>query len=103
MKKLTVVIPCLNEEKTLEICIKKCFKAFEELNIEGSVLVSDNGSVDSSRDIAIKNGAEVTICDQKGYGNALRHGFSVAQSEYVLMADADDTYDFLEIPLLFNK
>ena len=101
--KLTVVIPCLNEEKTIETCIKKCQESFAKLGIEGEVLVSDNGSTDKSVEIATAAGARVTHCSEKGYGNALKHGFKEAFGEYILMGDADDSYDFLEIPLLFGK
>ncbi|MBO6088313.1 glycosyltransferase family 2 protein [bacterium] len=103
MKTLTVVIPCLNEEKTVSVCIEKCKKSFEKLNIDGEVLIADNGSVDNTVSIAESLGARVVHCAEKGYGNALRCGFKNADSEYVLMGDADDTYDFLEIPLLWNK
>lgn len=100
--KLSVVIPCLNEEETIGICVEKCFKSFQELNIEGEVIVSDNGSTDKSKEIAENCGARVVFCENKGYGNAIKYGFKHANGEYVLMGDADDSYDFLEIPLLFN-
>ncbi len=100
--KLSVVIPCLNEEGTIKTCIDKCIKAFDELNIEGEVVVSDNGSSDKSVEIAENAGARVVHCKEKGYGNALKFGFKNAAGEYVLMGDADDSYDFLEIPLLYN-
>ncbi len=100
---LSVVIPCLNEEETIAVCIEKCKKAFEQLNITGEVLVVDNGSTDKTAEIATSNGARVVFCAEKGYGNALRCGFQNAESEYVAMGDADNTYDFLEIPLLWNK
>ena len=99
---LTVVIPCLNEEKTINICIKKCFEAFKTLNIKGEVLVSDNGSTDKSVDIAKSCGARVVHCQDKGYGNTLKYGFKNCDSKYVLMGDADNTYDFLEIPIFWN-
>ncbi len=102
-KDLTVVIPCLNEERTISICIEKCKKVFEQLNINGEVLVSDNGSIDKTVEIARENGARVVSCTQKGYGNALRNGFANSNSKYVVMGDADNTYDFLEIPLLWQK
>ena len=100
--KLSVVIPCLNEEKTIKICIEKCLKAFKELGIEGEVVVSDNGSIDNSVEISKNAGARVVHCEAKGYGNALKYGFKNATGEYVVMGDADDSYDFLEIPLLYN-
>ena len=100
---LTVVIPCLNEEETIGICIDKCMNSFEKLGIEGEVLVVDNGSTDNSAQIALNKGARVVNCQEKGYGNALKFGFKNAQGQYVLMADGDNTYDFLEIPLLWKK
>ncbi len=102
---LTVVIPCLNEEKTIEICIKKCLESFQKLGIEGEVLVVDNGSSDNSKELAKNCGARVVFCEEKGYGNAIKFGFQDAiknKSDFVLMGDADNTYDFLEIPLLYN-
>lgn len=102
-KFLTVVIPCLNEEKTIGICIEKCLKIFKEYNIDGEVLISDNGSTDNSVSIAETLGARVVHCVDNGYGNTLRCGFKAADSKFVLMGGADNTYDFLEIPLLLNK
>ena len=100
---LTVVIPCLNEEKTIQICIEKCKRSFEELNINGEVIVSDNGSSDNSVEYATNAGAKVVYCDKKGYGNALREGFKNANGKYILMGDADNSYDFSEIHLFWNK
>lgn len=102
MKDLSIVIPCLNEEKTIAVCIQKCFASFKELNISGEVIVSDNGSTDRTVEIAEQNGAKVVHCVEKGYGNALRCGFESAEGKYVIMGDADNTYDFLEIPLFWN-
>ena len=103
MNDLCVVIPCLNEEKTIEICIKKCITIFNNLNINGEVLVVDNASEDRTAEIAKNAGARVVYCPNHGYGNALRFGFKNCDSKYVIMGDADNTYDFLEIPLLWNK
>ena len=103
MSDLTVVIPCLNEERTIVICVEKCKKVFEQLNIQGEVLVVDNGSTDKTSELATNAGAKVVYCSEKGYGNALRFGFANSNSKYVIMGDADNTYDFLEIPLLWNK
>lgn len=95
---LSVVIPCLNEEKTVGICVDKCNKVFEDLGIAGEVIVSDNGSTDNSVNIAQCRGAKVVHCKEKGYSNAVRFGFRNAKGKYILMGDADNTYDFLEIP-----
>jgi len=91
---LTVVMPCLNEAETLEICITKARKCLEENQIAGEVLIADNGSTDGSQDIAQRNGARVVDVPAKGYGSALRGGIAAARGRYVIMADADDSYDF---------
>lgn len=103
MLDLTVVIPCLNEERTIVICVEKCKQVFQQLNIQGEVLIVDNGSTDKTAELAANAGARVVYCKDKGYGNALRYGFANSNSKYVVMGDADNTYDFLEIPLLWNK
>lgn len=111
---LTVVLPCLNEEKTIALCIEKAKKSFDTLGINGKIIVVDNGSTDNSVSIAKNFGAEVIYCSEKGYGNALKFGFNYAvnsaeasnnrdiSNDFVLMADADNTYDLLEIPLYCN-
>lgn len=93
----SVVIPCLNEEKTLPIVIKKALASFERLKIKGEVVVADNGSTDNSISIAEELGARVVHCSEKGYGNALRGGFSGAYGKYLIHGDADDSYDFSNI------
>lgn len=100
---LSVVIPCLDEVETIEICIKKCFNSFEKLGIKGEIIVSDNGSTDNSQEISEKAGARVETCLNKGYGSALRHGFSKAKGKYILMGDGDNSYDFNLIPDFYNK
>ena len=94
---LSIVIPCLNEEDTVGICIDKCLKSLKELGIEGEVIVVDNGSVDNSRNIAIQKGIRVIDCKTKGYGATLREGFANANGTYIMMGDADNSYDFLAI------
>ncbi len=94
---LSIVIPCLNEEKTLPIVIKKAKKSLERLNIRGEVLIADNGSTDNSVSTAKLLGARVVYCFQKGYGNALRCGFINAAGKFLIMGDADDSYNFEEI------
>jgi glycosyltransferase involved in cell wall biosynthesis len=95
---ISVIMPCLNEEKAVGICVEKCFRAFDENNIKGEVIVIDNGSTDKSREIALKAGAKLVEELRRGYGSAYLRGFSEAGGKYLLMADADNTYDFLEIP-----
>jgi glycosyltransferase involved in cell wall biosynthesis len=95
---LSVVMPCLNEADTLEICIGKAQRALREHNIAGEIIVADNGSTDGSQEIGIRAGARVIFVEAKGYGNALMGGIAEARGKYIIMGDADDSYDFLEIP-----
>ncbi len=95
---LSVVIPCLNEAETLGICIQKAKRVLEKYNIAGEIIIADNGSSDGSQDIAIKMGARVVNVVERGYGNALMGGIESSRGRFVLMGDADDSYDFLEIP-----
>lgn len=103
--KISFVIPCLNEELTLPFVLKKINQVIQEnsfkYNIE--VIVSDNGSKDNSRKIAVEHGAKVVPCDIKGYGAALDNGIRQATGDYIIFADADDTYDWLEAPKLIQK
>lgn len=96
-------MPCLNEEKTLEVCITKALKSISEMGIEGEVIVADNGSTDRSILIANKAGARVVNIPRKGYGAALRGGIIAADYEYIIMGDADDSYDFSSLNLFVEK
>jgi glycosyltransferase involved in cell wall biosynthesis len=95
---VSVVMPCLNEADTLEICIQKAQRSLAEYKICGEIIVADNGSTDGSQAIAEKAGARVVLVSAKGYGNALMGGIATARGKFVIMGDADDSYDFLEIP-----
>jgi len=95
---VSVVMPCLNEAETLETCIVKAQRAMQEANIAGEVVVADNGSTDGSLEIAKRLGARVVNVRAKGYGNALMGGIAVALGKFVVMGDADDSYDFSHIP-----
>jgi glycosyltransferase involved in cell wall biosynthesis len=95
---LSVVIPCLDEAETLATCIRKAQAVFAEHHIAGEVVVADNGSSDGSREIAAGMGARVVDVEEKGYGYALMGGIHAAAGRYVVMADADDSYDLLELP-----
>src|SRR5689334_7361676 len=95
---LSVVMPCLNEADTLESCIKKAQRALAELGISGEIIIADNGSTDGSREIAEYLGARVVPVEARGYGSALMGGIAAARGRFVIMGDADDSYDFLEIP-----
>src|SRR5260370_12302244 len=93
--RLTAVMPCLNEERTVGVCIEKAFKAFRSMGIVGEVVVADNGSTDRSVELASGLGAGVVHVAKKGYGAALVAGIEAARGDYVIMADADDSYDWL--------
>jgi glycosyltransferase involved in cell wall biosynthesis len=94
---LTVVMPCLNEARTIGICIQKALDSFERIGIAGEVVVADNGSTDGSREIAEDLGARVVPVEQRGYGAALTGGIAAARGRWVIMGDADDSYDFSEL------
>jgi len=100
---VTVVIPCLNEEKSIATCIKKAKEAFGRLNISGEIIVVDNGSSDKSVEIAKNAGATVLDEPNKGYGSALRRGIEAANGKYIIMADGDNTYDLREIDKFIKK
>jgi glycosyltransferase involved in cell wall biosynthesis len=95
---LTVVMPCLNEADTLATCIRKAQAALTGHGIVGEIVVADNGSTDGSPAIAAAHGARVASVKDKGYGNALMGGIAAARGRFILMGDADDSYDFGEIP-----
>ena len=100
---LTILMPCLNEAETLEVCIQKAQTFLKENNVNGEVLIADNGSTDGSQDIARRNGARVVDIPVKGYGAALIGGCNAALGEYVIMGDSDDSYDFLHLMPLKNQ
>jgi hypothetical protein len=94
MPELTVLMPCLNEAKTLESCIRAARRFMEEAGVQGEVLVADNGSQDGSGDIALAAGARVVAVAERGYGAALLAGIEAARGRFVIMGDADESYDF---------
>jgi glycosyltransferase involved in cell wall biosynthesis len=100
---LSVVMPCLNEADTIGTCVEKALRAIREHGIVGEVIVADNGSTDGSREIAARLGARVVAVPEKGYGSALMGGIAAARGQYVIMGDADDSYDFLEIPRFVER
>ncbi len=100
---ISVVLPCLNEADTLASCIERAQAAFREHGITGEILVADNGSTDGSPEIAERLGARLVRIEQRGYGRALRGGISAARGRFILMGDADASYDFAEIPRFVDK
>ena len=100
---VSIVMPCLNEADTLEICVRKAVKALTDAKINGEVIVADNGSTDGSQAIGTRAGARVVPVSAKGYGNALRGGIAAARGRFIIMGDADDSYDFLEVPKFVAK
>jgi len=94
---VSIVMPCLNEADTLATCIEKAQSALAKHGIRGEIVVADNGSTDGSQTIAVRLNARVVAVDAKGYGNALMGGIAAARGKFVVMGDADDSYDFLEL------
>ena len=100
---LSVVIPCLNEAENIERCVTSALGAMARSGISGEVIVADNGSEDGSAELAELAGARVVREPLRGYGSAYRTGFAAARGEYIVMADADLTYDFEEIPRFLDE
>ena len=100
---LTILMPCLNEEETIGICIEKAMRFLKKNKIKGEVLISDNGSTDNSIKIAKSLGARVVNALEKGYGSALIEGSKKAYGKYVIMGDSDDSYDFLHLEEFVKK
>jgi hypothetical protein len=100
---VSVVIPCLNEANSLAYCVDKAVKAFQAGGLRGEVVVADNGSTDGSIQIAEEHGARVIRVAEHGYGAALRAGIAGARGPFIIMGDADDSYDFSEVPRFVEK
>jgi len=100
---LSIIMPCLNEAETVETCVKNALLFLEKSAIAGEVIVADNGSTDGSRDLARKAGARVVDVTDKGYGNALLGGIRAARGKYIIMGDADESYDFLHLEPFVQK
>ena len=95
---VSVVIPCLNEHETVGVCVQKAVGALTQSGLAGEVIVADNGSTDGSGEIAKSLGARVVGVQARGYGHALRGGIEAARGRYVIMGDADESYDFRDVP-----
>jgi glycosyltransferase involved in cell wall biosynthesis len=95
---VSVVIPCLNEERTVGVCVRKARESLDAQGVKWEVIVCDNGSTDRSIETATHEGAQVVIESRHGYGNAYMTGLNKARGRYIVMGDSDDTYDFTEIP-----
>ena len=100
---LSIVMPCLNEADTLAQCISDALTGIETAGVTGEVIVADNGSTDGSQGIAIEGGARLVHVEERGYGQALMGGIEAARGKYVIMGDADSSYDFLETPRFVEK
>jgi glycosyltransferase involved in cell wall biosynthesis len=95
--RVSAVMPCLNEERTVGTCIEKAFSAFRSMGVTGEVIIADNGSSDRSVELARALGARVIHVEKRGYGAALFAGIAAARGDYIIMADSDDSYDWVEI------
>jgi glycosyltransferase involved in cell wall biosynthesis len=100
---LSVVMPCLNEAETLAICIEKARISLEREGVAGEIIIADNGSTDGSQAIAESAGARVVAVEAKGYGSALMGGIAAARGQYIIMGDADDSYDFANLGPFIEK
>lgn len=100
---LTVLMPCLDEAKTVATCVRKAIEACQAAGIEAEVLVADNGSSDGSPELARAAGARVIHVVEKGYGAALRAGIEAARGRFVVMGDADDSYEFQDVPRFLTR
>jgi hypothetical protein len=100
---VSVVIPCLNEAETVAACVERARRAFEAKGLRGEVIVADNGSTDGSVELATRAGARVVPVLEKGYGSALMSGIAAASGTFVVMGDADLSYDFGDVPRFVEK
>ena len=103
MVKISLVLPCMNEEKTIGVCVEKAKQVFSEQKWIGEVIVVDNVSNDASAKIAKSKGAKVIEENEKGYGASVLAGLSNVKGEYIFISDSDNTYDLLEMPKLLDE
>ena len=100
---LSIVMPCLNEAETIGACIAKAQRFLSATGIAGEIIVADNGSADESRAIARSFGVRVVAVETKGYGSALGGGIAAARGTFIVMGDADDSYDFSNLSPFIEK
>ena len=100
---VSIVMPCLNEAATVQTCIRKALQCLETLGITGEIIIADNGSNDGSQALSITAGAKVVSIPERGYGSALRGGIAAARGTYVIIGDADDSYDFTRLEPFIQK
>lgn len=98
----TVLMPCLNEARSLEFCINEAKDCIDRLGLDAEILIADNGSTDGSPEIAARSGARVATVEQRGYGSALMGGISAAKGRYIIMGDCDGSYDFSKLDPLID-
>jgi Glycosyl transferase family 2 len=94
---VSILMPCLDEARTVGGCVEKAWRTLRRMGLRGEVIVADNGSIDGSREVARTHGAQVLEVPRRGYGCALRAGIAAARGRYVVMGDADDSYDFTQV------
>lgn len=100
---VSVVMPCLNEARTVARCVAKARACLDRLGVQGEVVVADNGSTDGSQDLARAAGARVVPVDRRGYGSAIQGGIEAARGRFIIMGDADDSYDFTDLGPFIDK
>ncbi len=103
MTELTILMPCLNEEKTLSFCIGEAKEFLRRSGVSGEILIADNGSTDNSRALALSLGARVVEVAEKGYGSAIIGGINAACGKYIIMGDSDGSYDFINLEDFVEK
>ncbi|MEJ6394207.1 glycosyltransferase family 2 protein [Gymnodinialimonas sp. 2305UL16-5] len=103
MTELTILMPCLNEAETIEVCVRKAMRYLDESGIDGEVVIADNGSTDGSQAMAEALGARVVHVPMRGYGAALIAGIDAARGTYVIMGDSDDSYDFSRLDAFVDE
>jgi glycosyltransferase involved in cell wall biosynthesis len=100
---VSILMPCLNEAETIGRCVDRARESIARLDIRAEILVADNGSTDGSQEIAFAHGAKVVRVEEPGYGAAIRGGVAASSSRYIIMGDADESYDFAEFPSILDR